>query len=121
MQSLFVDGFIGSVCLLYLHLTTTGIVTQDILLPGILSGLIAGVGTVLINYSISVGVAGPASAMANLAAVFQTLLDYFLLGQILNLMQILGLVVGLTGAMVLALGDIIHHKLSSLFGSEKDD
>lgn len=115
MQSLFVDGLIGTIILVFQIETTTGIVTSDIIFPGILAGVISGVGIVLINYSVSVGIAGPASALANLAAVFQTLLDFFLLGQVLNVMQIVGLVVGLTGAMVLAIGLPIYHKVKRLF------
>ena len=112
---------IGSVCLLYQYETTEGIATGDIILPGILSGLIAGVGTFLINYAISVGIAGPASAMANLAAVTQTILDYFLLGQVLNIMQIFGLIVGLLGAMVLAVGVSIYNRLVRLCKNQKKD
>jgi drug/metabolite transporter (DMT)-like permease len=119
MQSLFVDGLIGTICLIFQIETTTGIVTPDIIFPGILAGVISGVGIVLINYSVTVGIAGPASALANLAAVFQTLLDFFLLGQVLNLMQIVGLVVGLSGAMVLAVGLPIYHKVKGLFVSKK--
>ena len=114
MQSLFVDGLIGSLCPVYQYYTTVGIVTGDIIIPGILSGIIAGVGTFLINYAISVGIAGPASAMANLASVTQTLLDYFLLGQVLNLLQILGLSVGLLGAMVIAVGYPLYKKASRM-------
>ena len=121
MQSLFVDGLIGTIYLIVQYLTTEGIVTSEIILPGILSGLIAGFGTFLINYSISVGIAGPASAMANLAAVFQTILDYFILGQVLNLLQILGLLVGLTGAIVLAVGLSIYTRAIKLFSKPKHD
>ena len=121
MQSLFVDGLIGTIYLIVQYLTTEGIVTSEIILPGILSGLIAGFGTFLINYSISVGIAGPASAMANLAAVFQTILDYFILGQVLNLLQILGLLVGLTGAIVLAVGLSIYTRAIRLFSKPKYD
>lgn len=121
MQTLFVDGLIGTVYLIIQYYTTVGVVTQEILLPGILSGLIAGFGTFLINYSISVGVAGPASAMANLAAVFQTILDYFILGQVLNLMQIIGLLVGLAGAMVLAVGVSIYTGVTKMFTKTKED
>lgn len=121
MQTLFVDGIIGTVYLIIQYYTTVGVVTQEILFPGILSGLIAGFGTFLINYSISVGVAGPASAMANLAAVFQTILDYFILGQVLNLMQIIGLLVGLAGAMVLAVGVSIYTGVTKMFTKTKED
>mmetsp|Transcript_1400 Transcript_1400/g.1236 ORF Transcript_1400/g.1236 Transcript_1400/m.1236 type:complete len:374 (+) Transcript_1400:41-1162(+) len=113
MQSLFVDGLIGSVYLLVQYMTTD-VVTSEIILPGILSGLIAGFGTFLINYSISVGIAGPASAMANLAAVFQTIMDYFILGQVLNLLQIFGLFVGLIGALTLAVGYSVYKSVVRL-------
>lgn len=121
MQSLFVDGLLGSLYLWYQYETTTGIVTNDIILPGILAGIISGVGIVLINYAVSVGIAGPASAMANLAAVTQTLLDFFLLGQLLNLLQIFGLVVGISGAIVLAIGMSVINKVKSMMGSSKED
>ena len=120
MQSLFVDGMIGSIYLLFQYVLVEGLVTQEILIPGLLSGLIAGFGTFLINYSISVGIAGPASAMANLAAVFQTILDFFILGQALNLLQILGLLIGLTGAVILAVGASIFFGVLKIFGKEGD-
>ena len=110
MQALFVDGLIGSIGLI-IQYETSDIITSDIFLKGLLSGLISGIGIVLINYSIAVGIAGPASAMANLAAVFQTILAYSILGQVLNAMQIIGLIVGLVGALVLALGMDIINKL----------
>lgn len=121
MQTLFVDGLIGSVYLLIQHLTIEDFITMELFIPGVLAGIVAGVGTFLINYSISVGIAGPASAMANLAAVFQTILDYFILGQSLNLLQSFGLVVGLIGALTLAIGDTVIDKISEYFGKPKHD
>jgi len=120
MQSLFVDGLIGTIYLIIQYITVDGLITQQILIPGVLSGLIAGFGTFLINYSISVGIAGPASAMANLAAVFQTILDYFILGQVLNLLQIFGLLIGLIGAIVLAVGASIFVRMVELFKPKQD-
>lgn len=115
MQSLFIDGFIGSVALLFYYEFSTDLITFSLFLKGTLGGLISGIGIFLINYAIAVGVAGPASAMANIAAVIQTLLAMIFLDQELNTLQILGLVVGLVGALVIAIGPDVMSKLNRMY------
>jgi drug/metabolite transporter (DMT)-like permease len=86
-------------------MVTTELVTGDLFLPGIIYGTLASCGLVCVNFAISTGLAGPASAIVNCCAIIQTVLAYFILGQELNLYQILGFIFGISGAMTFALGD----------------
>ena len=68
VQHLAFDGVVGTICLV-IFIVQYGSPPGSILLKGTLSGMIAGTGTILINYSISEGIAGPAAAIPNLGAV----------------------------------------------------
>lgn len=113
------DGVIGAVVLV-IWFMTGGQLSGEFFFKGILSGIIAGIGTVLINYSISEGVAGPASAIANLASVIQCLLDMIFLGQVLNAKQVIGMIVGLVGATMIAVGTAMVNGVKSIFKSKTE-
>ena len=81
VQHTALDGIIGVIVLIVLAAcgSLKGI-EAAIFWKGLASGILGGIGTILINYAISTGVAGPASAMANLASVIQTIMDVSILG-----------------------------------------
>ena len=121
IQFLFIDGIIGTVGLLIQYGIYDKTITTEIFLYGFFAGIFAGIGIVMINYSMAIGIAGPASALSNLATVLQTLLDYFILGQELGVLQILGLCIGILGAIVLAIGTEVINIFTNLFKSKRKD
>ena len=54
-------------------------ITSLELLKGTFSGIIDGIATILFTYGVSKGLAGPASALGNIGAIVQTILDVTLL------------------------------------------
>ena len=60
-------------------------------------------GVIFISKAIQCGVAGPVQAIENSKTVVQTILCIIFLGQIPNLMQILGLVTGAIGVISIVL------------------
>ena len=121
MQLLFVDGFIGTIGLLIQLKIYGNFLTTEVFLYGLFAGILATIGIAMINYSISVGVSGPASALSNLSTIVQTLLDYFILGQGIGILQILGLISGILGAVVLAIGMEVINALVNLFKYKRKD
>ena len=121
MQLLFVDGVIGTIGLLIQLKIYGNFLTTQIFLYGLFGGIFATIGIAMINYSISVGVSGPASALSNLSTIVQTLLDYFILGQGIGILQILGLISGILGAVVLAIGMEVINALVNLFKYKRKD
>lgn len=59
---------------------------------------------------VSWGKAGPANALAGTMTIYQTLLDYFILGQPVSKLELAGLIVGFTGAVVISMGNDIWAK-----------
>jgi drug/metabolite transporter (DMT)-like permease len=104
---LFFEGLIGTVCLIIYTATGHGFMDYDT--GSILLLLVAGFaitgGVVLVNYSISIGVAGVCFSISNSNAALQALFTYLLFGQDLSLGQVFGIVVSLVGACILALNE----------------
>jgi uncharacterized membrane protein len=127
MQTTFLDGV---VCLVFLIVqvfftdilaTVAENYSGDIWVPGITSGFLAAFGIISANYAVLKGLAGPASAIVNCSTVIQTLMDYFILNQLLNLMQLSGFLFGLLGAMIFAVGKEIRNGISGLCRRSKSD
>ena len=74
----------------------------DDLVVGGLSGCIIETGRVFISYSIVAGVAGPASAMVQTAAIYQTLFGVLLASQSLDFLQVAGIFLGFIGVCVIS-------------------
>jgi drug/metabolite transporter (DMT)-like permease len=94
---------------------------KDIWIPGIASGFLAALGLFCANYAVSKGLAGPASAIINCCSIIQTLMDYFILNQQLNVMQLLGFLSGLFGAMIFAIGNELGKFFKKIFKRPKSD
>jgi len=104
---LMVDGLLGGIIGISLALTGRGYANfpaSNILL-GICSGILAGTGVLSINIAVSTGVAGPAFAIANLAAVIQALGDWGFLGQAPASVEWGGLIVSVFGGIIMSIGD----------------
>ena len=120
-QSLFVDGLIGTIYLVYLSYILTENISESIIILWIAAGMISGIGISLVNYAISVGIAGPACALADLNPVIQTVLDYLFLNQQLDLFQIFGLLLGLIGCVIIGIGSSMTHLFTKLLKRTKQD
>ena len=66
---------------------------------------------VLISYSISVGLAGPVTAIVNTNAAYQTILGFLLASQSLDVYQISGLLLGFVGVCTISLFDNVVKKI----------
>lgn len=104
---LMTDGLVGGIVGLVITIIGGGYSSFPPLyiLLGIVSGTLAGTGVLCLNIALMDGLAGPAVAMANLSSVIQALLDWGFLGQTPSLFEVLGLIVAVVGAIIMAIGD----------------
>lgn len=104
---LFFEGCLGTACLIVATATGHGLLDYDVASCFLI--LVAGFaitgGVVLLNYSISIGVAGVCFSISNSNAAIQALFTYLLFSQDLTAGQIAGILLSLAGACVLSLAD----------------
>ena len=72
-----------------------------------LAGLCAYISFLLLNYCLEFGLAGVAISITNTSAAIQVALSSIFLHQLISTGQIIGIVLALIGATILALGDMI--------------
>ena len=112
---LFVEGIIGSVCLLVTSLQGDGVHLLDMKAHFLMA--IAGAcgfsALVILNYAISIGLAGVTISIFNLNAVVHVLLSSIFLHQIISNLQIAGVVIAVVGACMLSMGDMLIEKCRS--------
>jgi len=65
-------------------------------------------GKICIVLAVSYGIAGPAASLANTQTIYATLLSTIVSQQSLSILEICGLICGITGASVISLGDYIY-------------
>ena len=109
---LFVEGIIGSVCLLITSLQGDGVYLLDMkahILMAI-AGASAFSALVILNYAISIGLAGVTISIFNLNAVVHVLLSSLFLHQIISNWQIAGVAIAVVGACILSMGDMFIEK-----------
>ena len=125
---LMTDGLTGGIIGLIISLLGGGYSAFPVsyIILGLVSGTLAGTGVLCLNVALMEGLAGPAVAMANLSSVIQTFLDWGFLGQVPSLLEGLGLIIAVLGAIIMAIGDdyvlkpLILSKLSKTV-KEKED
>jgi len=105
----FVEGFIGTVCLVITTLCGSGLYELTVssfftVELASLAGLASGV---LLSYSIATGIAGVALSIFHSNAAIQTAFLYFVLGQQITKGQSWGIVLALVGTCTLTLGEQI--------------
>ena len=96
-SSYFIGGFIFTVVSIVNFITygeSIGFVIQCVL-----SGMINAFGSILLNYSITTGHAGPAAALVNIQTVLHTILSAIILSQSPGLQQIIAMIIGLIGSI----------------------
>ena len=79
----------------------------DVMRDNILAGCFSLVANTLANYSTTRGYGGPASALFNIQVILQVLIDAIFLDQIPNWMQLLAVVSGIVGSLIISLGPIL--------------
>lgn len=67
----------------------------------VLSGMINGFGFILVNYSTTTGIAGPAAALVNVQTLLHTVMSAVILNQAPGLQQTLAMVVGVVGSLLI--------------------
>jgi len=90
---------------------TEGFTARDLLVGGI-SGVLQLNGRIFMALGVSEGLGGPAQSLMSTNAVVMTVLTCIVDKQSLSTYQLLGLISGLTGAFIIAMGDIIFAKMS---------
>ena len=106
---MFIDGVIGTICLAITSARGSGI--YDMSHKGFwmiwLAGLCAYINFLLTNYCLEFGLAGVAISIINTSAAIQVALSSIFLHQLISTGQIIGIILALIGATILALGDMI--------------
>jgi drug/metabolite transporter (DMT)-like permease len=87
----------------------------------VISGFIAAIGVVTMNFGLSMGLAGPVYALANIQVIIQTVLDVIFLGQIPNLIQIISAIIGVIAAVTIAVGEETFTYLKNLMSKNKTE
>lgn len=107
LNFLIAEGIIGTVCLVISSAMGSGFFSTglDGALIMLLAGLTGVVAVGLLQYSISIGIAGIVSSIFNTNVAFFTALCFFFLNQALSTWQIIGIVITLLGAIFLSFND----------------
>ena len=112
---LFVEGIIGSICLIVTSLQGDGVHLLDskshVLMA--VAGACGFSSLVILNYAISIGLAGVTISIFNLNAVFHVFLSSIFLHQVISNWQIAGVAIALVGACTLSVGDMFIEKCRS--------
>lgn len=108
MVYLFVEGCIGTICLIVLTAMGDGLLVMSWLsiVLMIISAIFLYTSLVLLNYSIGIGLVGVAVSIFNSNAAIHTAVSYFVLHQIITSGQVWGLILSFLGICVLTMGDI---------------
>ena len=75
-----------------------------------IAGLCGFSSLVILNYAISIGLAGVTISIFNLNAVVHVFLSAIFLHQVISIGQIAGVAIALVGACMLSLGDMLIEK-----------
>ena len=85
------------------------------LLMGAVASVFIITGKISIALAVANGIAGPAASLSSTQAIYATLLTTFVSQQGMSAYEIGGVILGLTGASIISMGDIIIAKLKSAF------
>ena len=104
---LLAEGILGTICLIGATIAGEGVMNLGfdgfwLMMLGGLSGVIA---VSLLQYSVSIGIAGIVSSIFNTNVAFFTALCFFFLNQPLSMWQVFGIAVTTLGAVFLSIND----------------
>ena len=74
----------------------------------ILAGICAFLSLTVLNYAVSIGVAGVAISIFNCSAAIHVIISSLFLGQFITGGQVLGVVLALVGATIMTVGDMVY-------------
>jgi len=85
------------------------------LIMGAVASVFIITGKISIALAVANGIAGPAASLSSTQAIYATLLTTFVSKQSMSPYEIGGVILGITGASIISMGDIIITKLKPLF------
>lgn len=74
------------------------------LMLGTLAGILNALGIVALNMAYTLGPMGPVAALVALTSVFLTIIQAIQLQRLPRWMEVLGMLIGLTGAVIITIG-----------------
>mmetsp|Transcript_20804 Transcript_20804/g.23144 ORF Transcript_20804/g.23144 Transcript_20804/m.23144 type:complete len:107 (+) Transcript_20804:789-1109(+) len=86
--------------ILFVNIYNHGIM-EDVAILGIACGVLNGLASIFLFYATSVGIAGPAYALRNIEPIVQAIFGSIIFGLYLNYYQIIAIVVGILGSIVI--------------------
>lgn len=95
--------FIGGLVFTIVSLINFAMYGEDIMfiIKCVLSGMINSFGFILVNHSTTTGYAGPAAALVNIQTIIHTILSAIIMNQVPTTQQIIAVVVGLGGSVLI--------------------
>eukprot|EP00347_Sterkiella_histriomuscorum_P014658 403360042 len=91
------------------YFSQSQVVWEDLLI-GTIGSLFIAVGKISIALAVANGIAGPAASLSTTQVIYLTLLTTLVQGQTLKAFEIIGLICGIIGAIIISSGDLIYSK-----------
>ena len=85
------------------------------------SGLLFWIGIIFLNKAVTMGLAGPVFALANIQVIIQTILDAIFVGSIPTTLEIVSAALGILGCCTIALGPEMYSWLKNVWYKKKED
>ena len=115
--TLFFDGLYGVIMLAVLAAMGDGMQMRDSgdIITTIIAGTCTSLAIVLVNYGVANGIAGISFSCANSFPAWHAIFNWIVLGQLLSTGQFLGVLLAVTGGVIIS----IHEFLLGCFSSDK--
>lgn len=103
--TLLFDGIFGVILLIGLHLNGVGLALMPFgqILTIFVSGICTSLALALVNYAVANGIAGIAFSVANAFPAWHAIFNWLALGQLLSGGQIVGVLLAVSGSVVLSI------------------
>ena len=85
-----------------------------------MSAVLNTLGFMMLGISVVIGYAGPANALNSIQAVVLTMLGVMMMNQIPSTMQVTGMLLGMTGTIIVSMGDTILKAVRSCFDPQRE-
>jgi hypothetical protein len=85
-----------------------------------MSAVLNTLGFMMLGISVVIGYAGPANALNSIQAVVLTMLGVMMMNQIPSTMQVTGMLLGMTGTIIVSIGDTILKAVRSCFDPQRE-
>lgn len=123
MFFLLVEGTIGTICLIVTTASGQGLHELSTASIGMMAiaGVLAFSALIMVNYSISIGIAGVAISIFNVNPCIHVLISSIFLRQVITTGQVAGVVLAIFGACILSVGDMIIEKVKAKWAKDDAD